>query len=60
MYERQPSNFCLNPQTPSKVVVSTDGTSRITDRQTDRQTGRQAGRQTNRQTDVQTDRQTEF
>ena len=49
---KTPTKFHLNPQNPSKVIVSTDGTHRQTDRQTDIQTDGQTDGQTGGQPEI--------
>ena len=55
--QKTPTKFCLDPLTPSKVIVSAWKVHVQTDRQTDRRADRQTGRPTGRHTDWQTDRQ---
>ena len=49
---KTPTKFHLNPQNPSKVIVSTDGTYRQMDRQTDIQTDIQTDGRTDGQTEI--------
>ena len=55
---KTPAKFCLDPLTPSKVIVSTAKVHVQPDRQTDRQTYTQTDIHTDRHTHAQTDRQT--